>query len=140
MKRQSTDMLHGAILPNILRYTVPIILTGILQLLFNAMDMIIVGNYCGELSIAAVSATGSLTNLLVCLVNGMAVGVGVCIAHAIGANEKETVRRSVQTAVLTALICGAVLSVIGVVLSEPLLRMIDTPSDILPLSASYMRY
>jgi len=140
MKRQSTDMLHGAILPNILRYTVPIILTGILQLLFNAMDMIIVGNYCGELSIAAVSATGALTNLLVCLVNGMAVGVGVCIAHAIGANEKETVRRSVQTAVLTALICGAVLSVIGVVLSEPLLHMIDTPSDILPLSASYMRY
>lgn len=139
MKRYSTDMLHGALLPSIIRYTIPIILSGLLQLLFNAMDLIIVGRFCGSLSIAAVSATGSLTNLLVCLVSGLSVGVGVCISHALGANEQTAVHRAVHTAVLTSMICGIIMSVIGVFLSAPLLELMGTPSDIRPLSTTYMQ-
>ena len=139
MKKRNQDMLHGPLLGNIISYTVPIILTGVLQLLFNAADLVIVGRFCGSVSVAAVGATGSLTNLIVNLFIGMSVGAGVTVAHAIGGRRGEEVHRTVHTAMLTALLSGAVLTVVGVSLSPLFLEMMGTPETVLSLSSIYMR-
>lgn len=139
MKKQKDTMLQGPLLWNIILYTIPIILTSILQLLFNAADLVVVGQFCGSISVAAVGATGSITNLIVNLFIGLSVGAGVAVAHGLGAREDEVVHRTVHTALPAALVCGAVLTVVGVLFSEDFLRMMGTPEDVLPLSAVYMR-
>lgn len=132
-------MLDGPLFPNIVLYTIPIILTSLLQLLFNAADLVVVGRFCGSVSVAAVGATGSITNLIVNLFIGLSVGAGVSVAHALGSREDEAVHRTVHTAMPTALIGGIVLTIIGVGFSEDFLRMMDTPETVLPLSAIYMK-
>ena len=87
MKKQKDTMLQGTLLWNIILYTIPIILTSILQLLFNAADLVVVGQFCGSISMAAVGATGSITNLIVNLFIGLSVGAGVAVAHGLGARE-----------------------------------------------------
>ena len=139
MRRLDQDMLHGPLLGNIIAYTVPIILTSLLQLLFNAADLVVVGRFCGSLSVGAIGATGALTNLIVNLFIGMSVGAGVAVAHARGGREDEAVHRTVHTALPVALLGGVILTIVGVTCSEMLLRMMDTPENILPLSATYMR-
>ncbi len=139
MKRSQKSMLEGPLLPSIISYTVPIILTGLLQLLFNAADLIVVGQFCGSVSVGAVGATGALSNLIVNLFVGLSVGAGVTVAHAIGGRQDEAVHRTVHTALLTALLSGLILTIVGVILAEPLLEMMDTPIKVLPLSAVYMR-
>ncbi len=133
------DMINGPLLSNIIRYTIPIILTGILQLLFNAADLIVISHFRGSESVGAVGATGSLTNLFVNLFIGISTGVGVVVANAIGAKDDDNVRKTVHTAIPLAVICGVILSVAGVSFSEPLLRMMDTPEAILPKSSIYMK-
>ena len=137
--RKQRSMLEGPLFSGILLYTVPIILTSILQLLFNAADLVVVGRFCGSLSVAAVGATTSLTNLMVNFFIGLSVGAGVTVAHALGGRENEWVHRTVHTSLPMALVCGAVVTVLGMTLSRPLLQMMGTPEDILPLSALYMR-
>ena len=132
-------MLQGPLLPSIIFYTVPIILTSILQLLFNAADLVVVGQHCGSISVAAVGATSSLTNLIVNLFIGLSIGAGVTVAHAFGAGEEENVHRAVHTAIPAALVSGAVLTVVGVWFSETFLRMMGTPEDVLALSSVYMK-
>lgn len=139
MKRHSQNMLSGPLLPSIVRYTIPVILTGVLQLLFNAADLVIVGRFCGSISVAAVGATSSVTNLIVNLFVGMSVGAGVTVAHAIGGRNQEAVHRTVHTALPAALISGVFLTAVGIFASEPLLRMMGTPDTVLPLSAIYMK-
>ena len=139
MKRHSKNMLQGPLFSSIIFYTIPIILTSVLQLLFNAADLVVVGRFCGSLSVAAVGATGSLTNLIVTLFVGLSVGAGVTVAHALGSHEDQVVHRTVHTAIPTALVCGMILTIIGISISEPLLRLMDTPENVLPLSAVYMR-
>lgn len=138
MKR-SANMLTGPLWSSLITYTIPIILTSILQLLFNAADLVIVGRFSGSINVAAVSATGSITNLIVNLFIGLSIGAGVTVAHALGGNHAEEVHRTVHTALPTAIIGGVILSVIGVVFSETFLIMMQTPENVLPLSAKYMR-
>ena len=139
MKKQHQSMTQGPLLGSIISYTVPIILTSLLQLLFNAADLVVVGRFCGSISVAAVGATGSITALIVNLFIGLSVGAGVTMAHALGAREEETVHRTVHTTLPAALICGIIVTVVGVLCSETLLTMMGTPSDVLPLSALYMK-
>ena len=139
MKKQSASMLQGPVLWGVVRYTIPIILTSILQLLFNAADLVIVGRFCGSISVAAVGATGAITNLIVNLFIGLSVGAGVTVAHAIGSREEEAVHRAVHTALPVALISGAVLTVVGVLLAGTFLHMMGTPDTVLPLSRIYMQ-
>ena len=137
--KKEIDMCHGPLTGNIIRYTVPIILTSLLQLLFNAADLVVVGRFSGSVSVAAVGATSSLTNLFVNLFVGLSVGAGVTVAQALGANKPEEVRRTVHTAVLTALVSGIVLTVIGVCFAPTFLRWMSTPEDVIGLSSVYMR-
>lgn len=139
MSKRNIDMLNGSLFKNVVAYTIPIILTGLLQLLFNAADLVIVGRYCGSISVAAVGATGSITNLIVNLFIGLSVGTGVIVAQSLGANDNRKVHRAVHTAIPTALVGGIILTVVGVGLSETFLKLMDTPEDVLPLSALYMK-
>ena len=132
-------MLQGPLFWNIVQYTIPIILTSLLQLLFNAADLVVVGRFCGSISVAAVGATGSITNLMVNFFIGLSVGAGVTVAHALGGREEEAVHRTIHTALPTAIVSGIALTFIGVTYSETFLRLMDTPENVLPLSATYMK-
>ncbi len=132
-------MLQGPLLPSIISYTVPIILTSVLQLLFNAADLMVVGRFCGSISVAAVGATNALTNLIVNLFIGLSVGAGVTVAYAMGAQNERMVHRTVHTAIPAALVGGVILTVVGVVFSATFLEMMGTPENVLPLSALYMK-
>ena len=139
MKRLNKNMLSGPLFLNIILYTIPIILTSILQLLFNAADLVVVGRFCGSISVAAVGATGSITNLLVNFFIGLSVGAGVTVAHGMGSHEDNVVHNTVHTALPTALVSGVILTIVGVCFSESFLRMMGTPKTVLPLSAVYMK-
>ena len=138
-KEQSMRMIQGPLLPAIISYTVPNILTSILQLLFNAADLVIVGRWCGSVAVAAVGSTGAITNLIVNLFIGLSVGSGVTMAHALGGRDSGGAHRTVHTTLPVALISGVILTVVGVLLSEPLLRLMGNPEDVLPFAAKYMR-
>ena len=138
-KPDKNYMLNGPLLPGIIRYTIPVILTGLLQMFFNAADLIVVGRYCGSISVAAVGATGAITRLIINVFIGISTGAGVAIARSIGAKDEEDVHKSLHTAILTALIGGGLLTAIGVPLAHTFLSMMDTPETVLPLSTIYMQ-
>lgn len=139
MGKQNRSMLEGPLLPSIVQYTIPIILTSILQLLFNAADLVVVGRFCGSISVAAVGATGSITSLMVNFFIGLSVGAGVTVAHALGSREEEAVHNTVHTAMPMALVSGVILTIIGISFSETFLTLMGTPETVLPLSAVYMK-
>lgn len=139
MAQKQIDMTRGPLFHNIISYTIPIMLTGFLQLLFNAADLIIVGQFCGSISVAAVGATGAITNLIVNLFIGLSVGTGVAVAQALGAENNQKVHRAIHTAIPTAIVGGVILTIVGVLFSETFLRWMDTPENVLPLSALYMK-
>ena len=132
-------MLTGPLLPGVIRYTIPIILTSVLQLLFNAADLVVVGRFCGSVSVAAVGSTTAITNLLVNFFIGLSVGTGVTVAHGIGSRRENVVHNTVHTALPVALLAGALLTVVGVCFSETFLKMMGTPENVLKLSAVYMK-
>ena len=139
MAVHSIVMTEGRPLPQIIRFSVPLALTGILQLLFNAADVIVVGKFAGSASLAAVGSTGSLINLLVGAFMGISVGANILIARYLGCKQNESVEKAVHTSYALSALMSVVLMIIGLALSEPLLRAMDTPDDILPLAALYLR-
>ena len=106
MKMLNKSMLEGPLLPSIISYTLPIILTSFLSLSFNTADMVIVGQFCGNLSLASVSAAGAPTNLIVTLFMGLSVGVSVSVAHAIGSKDSDDIEKTVHTALRLAVLIG----------------------------------
>ena len=138
-KNKSLDMLNGPILPNIIKYTIPVFLTSILQLLFNATDLVVVGQFCGSLSVSAVGVTGAITTLIINLFFGLSVGVGVAVAHGVGCDNKEALSNTVHTALPTALASGAFLTVFGVCFSKTFLQLMGTPDNVLNLASVYMQ-
>lgn len=136
--RKEIDMLHGPLAWPLVTYAIPIMLTSILQLLFNAADLVVVGAYCGSMSVAAVGATGAITNLIVNLFIGLSVGAGVAVAHGIGSQERQQVSDTVHTAVPLALVSGVFLTVLGVGFSRKILQAMGTPEEVLSLAATYM--
>ena len=139
MKRRYIDMVNGKILPNILLFYVPLVLSSILQLLFNAADIVVVGKFAGDTSLAAVSSTGSLVGLLVNSFIGISTGTNVVIARLLGSGEREKVKTAVHTSVAFALIAGTVLAVVGFFGARGMLELMDSPADVIDLSALYLR-
>jgi len=133
------DMCNGPLLGKILRFSFPLIFSGILQLLFNAADMIVVGKFAGKQSLAAVGSTGALINLLVNVFIGLSVGVNVLVARYYGANQEREVKETVHTAITLSVVSGLFLSIVGIILAKPLLTLMDTPADVIDLAALYMR-
>lgn len=139
MKTQSRDMCSGPMLGNIILYTIPVLLTSVLQLLFNTADLVVVGRFCGSVSVGAVGATGSPTTLIFSLFLGLSVGAGATAAQSIGAGDYEKTCRTVHTTIPTAILGGIGLAIVGNIVCEPLLRLMGTPENVLPLSTIYMR-
>ncbi len=139
MKSYEMDMCNGPLFRRMLVFTVPLICSGILQLFFNAADIIVVGKFSGEHALAAVGSTSSLINLLLNLVIGVSLGASVIVGRNYGAKHKSAVRKSVHTAIAVALWSGVIMLFIGVLLSPPILKLMGTPDDVIKLSTLYMR-
>lgn len=138
-KSYELDMCHGPLLGKILIFALPLMLSGILQLLFNAADMIVVGHANGPTSLAAVGATSSLINLLINLFMGLSVGANVLVAHFFAAGQEKDCKETVHTAILVSVISGVFLAFVGFFLAKPLLTLMGTPIDVINKSVIYMR-
>ena len=138
-KTYEVDMCSGPILPKMLQFAVPLMCSSILQLLFNAADIIVVGRWAGDNSLAAVGSTTSLINLLINLFIGLSVGANILAARLYGANEKEGLRQTVHTAMLLSVISGALLTVVGVCGARTILIWMQSPAEVLGLAAVYLR-
>lgn len=133
------DMCSGPIFIKIVVFAIPLILSGILQLLFNAADIIVVGRFAGSESLAAVGSTSSLINLLINVFIGLSVGANVLVARYFGAHQQRDLEETVHTAMVMAAAGGVILIAVGVLLADPLLGLMGTPDDVLPLAALYMK-
>ena len=136
------DILNGPMWDKILRYALPVAATGILGQLFNASDIAIVGNFAeGDTvaAVAAVGANGPVIGLLLNIFIGIALGANVVIANAIGRGDKETVSRAVHTSIVAAVLGGIIVGLLGQLLAEPVLSMLQVPEDVFPLALKYMR-
>ncbi len=138
-KKYEIDMCNGPLAGKILLFYFPLMLSGILQLLFNAADIAVAGRFAGNEALAAVGSTSSLTNLLVNLFIGLSVGANVLVARFYGAGQTEELKSMVQTAVATSVIGGVILIFVGFFLSRPALTLMGTPEDVIGHSVLYMR-
>ena len=138
-KTQTIDMVNGPLLKNICIFSVPLMLTNLVKMMFNAADAVVMGRFAGQQALAAVGATSSLCFLLISLFNGLSVGSNVVIARYLGANDLGKVEKSVHTSIATAMLSGVFLMIVGFFASRPLLQMMSTPTDIIDLSELYMR-
>ena len=133
------DMLNGPLTGKIVLFALPLAASSILQQLFNAADVAVVGRFAGNQALAAVGGNSSVINLLVNLFVGFSVGANVVIARYIGEGKTDKIHNTVHTVISMALICGAILAVLGNVVAEPLLKLMNTPTEVLPLAAVYLK-
>ena len=133
------DMCRGPLLGKILRFSFPLMLSSILQLLFNAADVITVGQFAGKEAMAAVGSTASLYNLIINVFVGLATGSSVLMARFYGSRDERNCQEIVHTSVLLAIICGIALIFIGIIVSPVVLSLMGTPDDVLSHAVLYMR-
>ena len=138
MAKVETDMLHGPLLGKIVMFALPYAATGILQQLFNSVNVFVVGRFDSSHAMAAVGATTFLINLIINLFLGVSVGANAVIANNIGRRDLQAVHRAVSTTVALSLIGGAILLVVGLLVATPLLRLLGTPADVINDSALYL--
>lgn len=138
-KKYEMDMCSGSILKKMLMFTLPLMLSSILQLLFNAADIVVVGRFAGDNSLAAVGSTTALINLLTNLFVGLSIGANVTAARNYGGKREDALSRTVHTAVTISIISGVILTVIGVLGTKEMLRLMSTPDEIIDLAADYLR-
>lgn len=132
-------MCNGPLLGKLLLFALPLMLSGILQLLFNAADIIVVGRFTGSHALAAVGSTSSLINLLVNLFIGFSIGSNVLTAQYYGAKDQKNIHQTIHTSILISLIGGIILIAVGVLLARPLLELMATPEDVLDQATLYMK-
>lgn len=133
------DMCNGPLTRKIITYCIPLALSGILQLLYNAADIIVVGRFSGPTALAAVGSTGSLINLIVNLLIGLSVGASVCVANFYGAGREKDVRETVHTAMLISVIGGVIVAVVGMVFAKTFLGWMGSPDDVIDQATLYLR-
>ena len=139
LKCKENDLTSGNLLKKIITFAIPVMLSGILQLLFNACDLMVVGKFSGDDSLAAVGSTSSLTSLIVNLFIGFSVGANVAIARAIGRKDKERCQDVAHTAILFSLIAGVFLSIFGVFTARFWLIKMNTNFTLLGKATLYLR-
>ena len=139
-KSYEIDMTRGVIFPKILSFSLPLMFTGMLQLLFNAADVVVVGRFVGPKAMAAVGSTGTIVYLLVNLFLGLALGVNVCIAQSIGAGKRKDTEEVLSTAFSAAILSGIFVLFLGTLVIRPLLVMIKIPDDVFLDAETYLRY
>ncbi len=140
MTEQKTLMTEGPIGPLLLRFALPLFLGNLFQQLYNAVDSLVVGNFCGDAALAAVSSSGSMCHLLIGFFQGVFLGSSVIISRHYGAREMEQTDRAIHTTVVFSLVAGVILSVLGVLFTPTILRWMGTPENVLPNSVTYFRF
>ncbi|MBR3165103.1 MAG: MATE family efflux transporter [Lachnospiraceae bacterium] len=135
----SIDMLNGSLADKILLYALPLMFGGMLQQLFNAADIAVVGKFVGKEAMAAVGSNGALVNLIVNMFIGISIGANVVIASEIGRGHKEAIRKAVHTSIVLAFICGIILLFLGQVLAPAILSLMSVPEEVFPLAVRYLR-
>lgn len=138
-KKHEIDLTHGSLLTKIFMFAIPVMLSGLLQLLFNAADLVIVGHFAGSDALGQVGATTTLINLIVNLLVGLSVGSNVTLARYFGAKDSKAISETVHTTMALAVIGGILIGVLGFSLARPLLQMMATPPELLEGAILYMR-
>ncbi len=138
-KRYSLDMTSAPFLKKIFIFSIPLVLTGLLQLAYNTADVVVVGRFAGSEALAAVGSTGSLINLLLNVFIGLSMGSGVMVARHIGENSDKKVHNCTHTAMLMSIICGIFIGVFGFFMSGRILVLMGSPEDVLPLATLYLK-
>lgn len=138
-KQYTIDMCTGPILPKLLRLVLPLMLSSVLQLLFHAADIIVVGNFGSTNAVAAVGSTGSLVTLLTNLFLGLSTSTNVLTGQFIGARDSKNISKIVHNAILLSLISGVLLTVVGLLFADVFLELMGSPDDVRGLSATYLR-
>ena len=134
---ESNSMTKGPILKEIVLFAIPLILTGILQQLYNTMDSVVIGRFASSLAFAGVGGSASLISLVTTLFIGLSTGASIVAAQYYGANDKEGVKKTVHTSVALSIICGIVMTIVGLAITEPALSAMDTPEDVMPYAVKY---
>ena len=137
--RYEMDMISGPILSKVLLFSAPLMLTSVLQLLFNAADIVVVGRYAGPTALAAVGSTGALINLIVNVLMGMSIGTSVLVARYYGANKPRDVSETVHTSIAISFFGGILFGLGGVIVCRPMLELMGTPEEVIGQAALYMR-
>lgn len=136
--KYNIDMCNGPLFSKIILFSVPLIMSGVLQLMFNAADLIVIGQFASHESMAAVGTTMFITNLIVNLFIGLSIGTNVLAANALGAQDRQGLRRAVHTSMAVSLYGGLAMIGIGILVSKPLLVLTSTPESVLPKAFTYM--
>lgn len=137
--RFEIDMCSGPLMPKLISFSLPLMLSGILQLLFNAVDLIVVGRFAGSDCLAAVGATTALINIFINFFIGLSLGTNVCAARYYASGEYDKMSAVVHTSILTAALSGVLILALGQFLARPALELMDTPAEIIDMSALYMK-
>lgn len=138
-QRYQIDMCSGPLASKILLFALPLMASSLLQLLFNAADVVVVGRYAGKEALAAVGSNTALINLMINLFVGLSVGTNVVVARDLGAGRHDNVRRSVHTSITLALVSGVALAAFGVAAVRQLLEWMSSPTDVIDLATIYLR-
>lgn len=137
--RYEIDMCNGTVLDKLISFSIPLMLSGILQLLFNAVDIIVVGRFTGSQALAAVGSTTALINVFTNLFIGVSLGANVLAARFYASGQEKKMSETVHTAITFALTSGIVMVFVGLFFSRTALELMDTPADVIEQSALYMR-
>ncbi len=133
------DMINGSLGDKIIKYALPLAVTGVLQQLFNAADLAVVGQFSGKEAMAAVGGNAPVIGLLVNLFVGISLGSNVIIARSIGQGDKETITKTVHTSIVMALLGGALLTILGEFFAPGVVNMLDVPGEVYPMAVKYLR-
>ncbi len=136
---RSSDMTKGPLFGKMIAFALPLMASGVLQLLFNAADTAVVGRFTGQQALAAVGSNGPLINLIVTLFMGLSVGTNVLTAQYLGAGNLKDLRETVHTSVVSSILFGLILVVLGFVLARPMLNMMGSPADVIDLAELYIK-
>ena len=136
---KNVDMLSGNLYKSIIVYALPLMLSGFLQLLFNAADLVVVGKFCGSHMLGAVGACGPLNTLVINFFMGFSIGVSVVVSTGLGEDNWKKVNRAVHTCLPLGLVCGLFVAVFGFIFARPMLAAMDTPDEIIDYAVTYLR-
>ena len=137
--KSEVNLTEGSIAKNIIKFAIPMFIGNLFQQLYNVADSLVVGNFLGSDALAAVTSTGSLIFLLVGFFNGTAMGAGVIIARFFGAKDHENVKKAIHTDLAFGILCGAIMTLVGVIFAPQILSLMDTPEDVFVQSVLYIR-
>ena len=139
MNEDKMLLTEGVVWKKLIRFAIPILLGNLFQQLYNAVDSLVVGNFCGNEALAAVSSSMSLQQLFIGFFQGTFIGASVLISRSFGAKDKEGMDKAIHTTVVFSLVIGTVLSILGVVLTPVILGWMGTPENVMPNSVTYFR-